>query len=46
MAAKMGNTIDHSRHLKETYLPKRAATVRLADEARKRGRKLLRENNS
>jgi len=45
LAAKMANTIDHSRHLQETYLPKRAATVRLADEARRRGRKLLWEND-
>jgi hypothetical protein len=44
-AMKMGNTIDHNRALQDTYLPKRAATVRLADEARKRGRKLLREND-
>lgn len=44
MAAKMGNTIDKNRQLQETYLPKRAATVRLADEARKRGRKVLKEN--
>lgn len=43
MAAKMGNSIDQNRKLQETYLPKRAATVRLADEARKRGRKVLRE---
>jgi hypothetical protein len=44
LAAKMGNSIDHSRQLQNTYLPKRAATVRLADEARKRGRTRLREN--
>ena len=44
MAAKMGNTIDHNRFLAKTYLPNKTATVRLADEARKRGRKVLREN--
>lgn len=44
MAAKMGNSIDRNKQLQETYLPKRTATVRLADEARKRGRKVLREN--
>lgn len=44
MAAKMGNSIDHNKQLQETYLPKRTATVRLADEARKRGRKVLKEN--
>jgi hypothetical protein len=30
---------------KNIYLPKRAATVRLADEARRRGRRVLREND-
>lgn len=44
MAAKMGNTIDQNRQLAETYLPRKAATVRLADEARKRGRRVIREN--
>ena len=43
MAAKMGNTIDHNRYLAKTYLPNSTATVRLADEARKRGRKVSRE---
>jgi hypothetical protein len=44
LAAKMGNTIDRNRRLQETFLPKRTVTVRLADEARKRGRTRLREN--
>lgn len=44
MSAKMGNTIDHNRMLQETYLPRKATTVRLADEARKRGRTIIREN--
>lgn len=44
ISAKMGNSLAQSRKLQETYLPKRAATVRLADEARKRGRKALTEN--
>jgi hypothetical protein len=44
LASKMGNSIDHSRHLQNTYLPKRTATIRLADEARRRGRRVLREN--
>lgn len=44
MAQKMGNSIDRNRFLAETYLPKKAATVRLVDEARKRGRRVLREN--
>lgn len=44
MAAKMGNTIDKNRQLAETYLPRKAATIRLVDEARKRGRQRLRDN--
>lgn len=44
MAAKMGNTIHQNRQLAETYLPRKAATVRLVDEARKRGRQRLRDN--
>jgi len=44
MAQKMGNSIDKNRQLQETYMPARAATVRQVDEARKRGRKVLREN--
>ena len=46
MAAKMGNTIHQNRQLAETYLPRKAATVRLVDEARKRGRQRLRDNES
>lgn len=44
MAAKMGNTIDHNRFLQETYLPNKTATIRKVDEARRRGRQRLREN--
>jgi hypothetical protein len=44
LAAKMGNSIDKSKALQNTYLPKRAATVRLADEARRRGGRVLSEN--
>lgn len=44
MAAKMGNGIDHNKALQKTYLPNRVETVRLADEARKRGRNVLRKN--
>lgn len=44
MAAKMGNTIHQNRQLAETYLPRKAATVRIVDEARKRGRQRLRDN--
>ncbi len=43
IAAKMGNTIDVNKKLQETYLPRRAATVRLVDEARKRGRQILKD---
>ncbi len=43
MAAKMGNSIDTNRQLAETYLPRKTATVRLVDEARKLGRQRLRE---
>lgn len=44
MSAKMGNTIDHNRMLQETYLPRKAATLRLFDEARKGGRRIIRGN--
>jgi len=44
LSAKMGNSIDQNRFLQETYLPRKAATVRLADEARKRGRTIIRGN--
>jgi hypothetical protein len=46
LAAKMANSINQSKRLQDTYLPKRAATIRLADEARKRGRRALRENET
>jgi hypothetical protein len=44
LAQKMANSIDTSKRLQETYIPKRAALVRLADEARRRGRQKLRGN--
>ena len=46
LSAKMGNSIAQSQKLQDTYLPGRVATVRLADEARKRGRERLRKNKS
>ncbi|MBI2719568.1 MAG: hypothetical protein HY245_04000 [Rhizobiales bacterium] len=46
VAAKMGNTIDKNRLEQETYLPNRTATVRRVDEARKLGRRKLRENET
>ncbi|MFN4141632.1 hypothetical protein [Aestuariivirga sp.] len=42
MSAKMGNSINHNRQLAETYLPRKAVTVRLVDDARRRGRTKLR----
>ena len=44
LGQKMANSIHELKALQDTYLPRRAATVRLADEARKRGRRVLREN--
>jgi len=46
LATKMANSINQSKLLQDTYLPKRATAVRLADEARKRGRRELRKNES
>ena len=42
LAAKMANSINRSKSLQDTYLPKRAAVVRLADDARRKGRQHLR----
>ena len=44
LSAKMANSIAQSSKLQRTYLPGRVATVRLADEARRIGRRRLREN--
>jgi hypothetical protein len=46
LSRKMANSIDRSKRLQDTYIPKRAAMVRLADEARRRGRRKLRENET
>jgi hypothetical protein len=46
LSRKMANSIDCSKRLQDTYIPKRASLVRLADEARRRGRRALRENES
>jgi hypothetical protein len=46
LSRKMANSIDRSKRLQDTYIPKRTALVRLADEARRRGRRALRENES
>lgn len=42
LATKLSNSINQSKHLQDTYLPKRATTVRIADDARKIGRTRLR----
>lgn len=42
LSTKLSNSISYSKLLQETYLPKRATTVRVADEARKKGRTRLR----
>ena len=41
LAAKMANSIDTNRELQKVYQPHTAALVRIADEARLRGRPLL-----
>lgn len=46
LAAKMGNSIDQNRKLQKTYMPVNAAAIRAADEARKKGRKLLSEEHN
>lgn len=45
LAGKMANSIDTNKELQATYLPQRAQVVRLADEARLRGRERLRSTN-
>lgn len=44
LSAKMGNSIAQSARLQKTYLPNRVTPARQADEARKRGRRALRNN--
>lgn len=44
VASKMANSIDQSRELQRTYNPVNKAAVNLADEARRRGRRAIREN--
>lgn len=46
LAGKMANSIDTNRDLQATYQPHSAALVRLADEARARGRPLLRRTGT
>jgi hypothetical protein len=46
LSGKMANSIDSSRELQATYLPNHVAVVRLADEARERGRVVMRGTNA
>ena len=41
LASKMANTIDSNKELQATYLPNRPQVIRLADEARNRGRAVI-----
>lgn len=45
LAAKMGSTINRSQQLQRTYQPVDLAAVRLADDARRRGRKRIRDES-
>jgi hypothetical protein len=45
LSAKMANTLSDSKALQRTYLPVDRAAVDLADEARRRGRRRILENN-
>lgn len=44
VSAKMANSISQSAELQRTYFPVSAAAVDQADQARRRGRKIIREN--
>ncbi len=46
LSAKMANSIETSNTLHKTYSPVDLASVRLADEARKRGRRRIRDENA
>jgi integrase len=46
ISAKLGNSIDRSKMLQRTYMPNQLASVRAADEARKKGRRLLCEERN
>src|SRR5690606_39481954 len=46
MAAKMGNSIDENRKLQKDYIPANAAAIRTVDEAQKKGRKILSEEQN
>lgn len=46
IAAKMGNSIDESKFLQKTYMPVNLAAVRAADDARRKGRSRLGEDQN
>lgn len=46
LSAKLANSIETSNSLHKAYAPVDVASVRLADEARKRGRRRIREENA
>jgi hypothetical protein len=46
ISQKMANTVASCQQLQKTYLPVNMAAVEQADEARKRGRRRIQENNS
>ncbi|MHA1546433.1 MAG: hypothetical protein ACTSUY_08435 [Alphaproteobacteria bacterium] len=46
LSAKMGNTIATANHLWRTYAPADTTAVRQADEARRRGRRLAKKNET
>lgn len=46
LSAKMGNTIATANHLWRTYAPAETAAVRQADEARRRGRRASKKNET
>lgn len=46
IAAKMGNSIDQNKSLQKTYMPVNLPAVRAADDARRKGRKLLAEEQT
>lgn len=46
ISAKMGNSIDEAKALQRTYMPVNLAAVRAADEARRKGRRLLGEERN
>ena len=46
LSAKLANTLSDSKTLQRTYLSVDKTTVEMADEAQRRGRSRIRQNNS